>query len=144
MWQRLQTLYLAVASALLISMFFTRFATIAAPEGGELTIMYYEKAGYLTLLIVTLAANLISLFAFKKRVLQMRLAMFAAIVLVGFQILIIVDAIKVWNDMSFSVTALFPLVCIVLDVLAARAIMTDEAMVQSASRLRDYKKRHKR
>ncbi len=144
MWQRLQTLYLAVASALLISMFFIRFATIAAPEGGELTVMYYEKAPYLTLLIIALAANLFSLFAFKIRIPQMRVATFGAIILVALQAWIVVDVVRGWNQMSFSVSALFPLVGIVLDALAARAIMTDEAMVQSASRLRDYKKRHKK
>lgn len=144
MWQRLQTLYLAVASALLISMFFTRFATIAAPEGGELTIMYYEKIPYLVLLIASLAANLFSLCAFKIRIPQMRVATFGVIILTAFQAWIVVDVVREWNQMSFSVTALFPLVCIVLDALAAKSIMTDEAMVQSASRLRDYKKKHRK
>ncbi len=143
MWQRIQTLYLAIATALLASMFFCKFATILGPEGAEETIKYFEKTPYCFLLTVTLIGNIFSLFAFKIRVPQMRVATLSAILLFAFQTWIIVDVVRGWDEMVFSVTALFPLVAMVLDILAARSIMLDEAMVQSASRLRDYKRRHK-
>lgn len=143
MWQRIQTLYLAVATALLTSMFFCKFATILGPDGVETTIRYFEKVPYLVLLAVALAGNMFSLFAFKIRIPQMRVAMVAALILLAFQIWIIVDVVRGWNEMVFSVTALFPLVAMVLDILAARNIMLDEAMVQSASRLRASKRRRK-
>lgn len=143
MWQRIQTLYLAVATALLASMFFCKFATILGPDGVEISIKYFEKVPYLVLLTVALAGNVFSLFAFKIRIPQMRVAMVAALILLAFQVWIIVDVVRGWNEMVFSVTALFPLVAMVLDILAARNIMLDEAMVQSASRLRASKRRRK-
>lgn len=143
MWQRIQTLYLAVATALLTSMFFCKFATILGPDGVEISIRYFEKVPYLVLLAVALAGNMFSLFAFKIRIPQMRVATVAALILLAFQIWIIVDVVRGWNEMVFSVTALFPLVAMVLDILAARNIMLDEAMVQSASRLRASKRRRK-
>ena len=143
MWQRIQTLYLAVATALLTSMFFCKFATILGPDGVEISIKYVEKVPYLVLLAVALAGNVFSLFAFKIRIPQMRVATVAALILLAFQVWIIVDVVRGWNEMVFSVTALFPLVAMVLDILAARNIMLDEAMVQSASRLRASKRRRK-
>lgn len=143
MWQRIQTLYLAVATALLTSMFFCKFATILGPDGVKISIKYVEKVPYLVLLAVALAGNMFSLFAFKIRIPQMRVATVAALILLAFQIWIIVDVVRGWNEMVFSVTALFPLVAMVLDILAARNIMLDEAMVQSASRLRASKRRRK-
>lgn len=143
MWQRIQTLYLAVATAILTSMFFCKFATILGPDGVEISIKYFEKVPYLVLLTVALAGNMFSLFAFKIRIPQMRVAMVAALILLAFQVWIIVDVVRGWNEMVFSVTALFPLVAMVLDILAARNIMLDEAMVQSASRLRASKRRRK-
>lgn len=143
MWQRIQTLYLAVATALLISMFFCKFATILGPDGVEISIKYFEKVPYLVLLTVALAGNVFSLFAFKIRIPQMRVAMVAALILLALQSWIVVDVVRGWNEMVFSVTALFPLVAMVLDILAARNIMLDEAMVQSASRLRASKRRRK-
>lgn len=143
MWQRIQTLYLAVATAILTSMFFCKFATILGPDGVEISIKYFEKVPYLVLLTVALAGNVFSLFAFKIRIPQMRVAMVAALILLALQSWIVVDVVRGWNEMVFSVTALFPLVAMVLDILAARNIMLDEAMVQSASRLRASKRRRK-
>ena len=143
MWQRIQTLYLAVATALLTSMFFCKFATILGADGVEITVKYLEKVPYLVLIAVALAGNVFSLFAFKIRIPQMRVATVAALILLALQSWIVVDVVRGWNEMVFSVTALFPLVAMVLDILAARNIMLDEAMVQSASRLRASKRRRK-
>ena len=141
MWQRIQTLYLAVATALLTSMFFCKFATILGADGVEITVKYLEKVPYLVLLAVALAGNVFSLFAFKIRIPQMRVATVAVLILLALQSWIVVDVVRGWNEMVFSVTALFPLVAMVLDILAARNIMLDEAMVQSASRLRASRRR---
>lgn len=126
---------------LLTSMFFCKFATVIGPDGAELTIKYVEKIPYLVLLAVALAGNVFSLCAFKIRIPQMRVATVAALILLAFQSWIVVDVVRGWNEMVFSVTALFPLVAMVLDILAARNIMLDEAMVQSASRLRASRRR---
>lgn len=141
MWQRIQTLYLAIATALLASMFFCKFATIVGPQGNDLEIMYWEKIPYVTLLAISTLGNIFSLFAFKIRMPQMRVATGAAILLLAFQCWIVVDLARNWNEMSFSVTALFPLIAAILDIMAARSILLDEAMVQSSARLRASKRK---
>ena len=141
MWQRIQTLYLAIATALLASMFFCKFATIVGPQGNDLEIMYWEKIPYVTLLAISTIGNIFSLFAFKIRMPQMRVATVAAILLLAFQCWIVVDLARNWNEMSFSVTALFPLIAAILDIMAARSILLDEAMVQSSARLRASKRK---
>ena len=141
MWQRIQTLYLAIATALLASMFFCKFATIVGPHGNDLEIMYWEKIPYVTLLAISTIGNIFSLFAFKIRMPQMRVATGAAILLLAFQCWIVVDLARNWNEMSFSVTALFPLIAAILDIMAARSILLDEAMVQSSARLRATKRK---
>lgn len=141
MWQRIQTLYLAIATALLASMFFCKFATIVGPQGNDLEIMYWEKIPYVTLLVISIIGNIFSLLAFKIRMPQMRVATGAAILLLAFQCWIVVDLARNWNEMSFSVTALFPLIAAILDIMAARSILLDEAMVQSSARLRASKRK---
>lgn len=141
MWQRIQTLYLAIATALLASMFFCKFATIVGPHGNDLEIMYWEKIPYVTLLAISTIGNIFSLFAFKIRMPQMRVATGAAILLLAFQCWIVVDLARNWNEMSFSLTALFPLIAAILDIMAARSILLDEAMVQSSARLRASKRK---
>ena len=141
MWQRIQTLYLAIATALLASMFFCKFATKVGPQGNDLEIMYWEKIPYVTLLAISTIGNIFSLFAFKIRMPQMRVATGAAILLLAFQCWIVVDLARNWNEMSFSVTALFPLIAAILDIMAARSILLDEAMVQSSARLRASKRK---
>ena len=141
MWQRIQTLYLAIATALLASMFFCKFATIVGPQGNDLEIMYWEKFPYVTLLAISTLGNIFSLLAFKIRMPQMRVATGAAILLLAFQCWIVVDLARNWNEMSFSVTALFPLIAAILDIMAARSILLDEAMVQSSARLRASKRK---
>lgn len=141
MWQRLQTLYLAIATVLVVSMFFVNFATVASGDASSADAWKYtDKLAWLLFLISLASANIIALFTFKARLLQMRVSILAALLLVGFQIWIGVDFFKYRNDMVFSVSAVFPIVAAILDALAARAIALDEAMVQAASRLRKRRK----
>ena len=113
-------------------------------------VKYYEKTSYLIFLIMTLMANVISLFSFKARMLQMRVAMLSAILLVFFQIWLGVGFARfqlgigmeeTGARMIFSFTAIFPVIAAILTMLAARNIALDEAMVQSSYRLRNSKHR---
>ncbi len=141
MWQRVQTLYLAIATGLLISLFFCNCAKIVGPMGDVETVAYREKLPYLLFLIIVTAANLFALFLFKIRLFQMRVCIFTAIVLIGFQIWLGVDIIRNLRHMAFSFTAIFPIVAAILDTLAARAILSDEAVVRSASHLRSARRK---
>ena len=144
MWQRIQTLYLAIATILIGSLFFSKVATVIGPEGEDVFIMYYEKWNYLLFLISIFLANGICLLSYKVRLLQMRVAVIAALLLIGFQIWLGVDFLKHKDEMVFSFTLVFPLAAAILDLLAARNIALDEAMVQATARLRSAKRKHGR
>ncbi len=139
MWQRIQTLYLGAAAALVFSMFFCTFATIAGPDGTEITIGYSEKRQYLMLMIMMFIAHVAAVASFKSFFLQARVATIAALLAVGFQIWLGVDIVANRHDMSFSITAVFPLAAAVLDFMAAKRSMVDEmtvAAVRSAKKVR--------
>lgn len=149
MWQRVQTLYLAIATALIASLFFCNVGTSIGSDGNE-AIKYSEKLSYLIFTVMVFMANGIALFSFKARILQMRVTMLAAILLLCFQAWIGVDFARFQlglgmgeetGRMIFSLTAVFPLIAAILDFLAARNIALDEAMVQAAGRLRKSKRR---
>ena len=141
MWQRIQTLYLGIATVLIAAMFFSNFATVLEPDGTSEKIGYGEYIPYLLFLIMLVAANVMALATFKARMLQMRICILSSILLLAFQIWLAVDIIRHWNEMVFSITAVFPLVALILDLLAARGIFMDEAIVHAASHLRGDRKR---
>ena len=124
MWQRLQTLYLLIASGLLVAMYFQPYGT-----------------GFIILFSIALAAQLLAIVALKSRTLQMRLSNLAALLLLGLQIWMAVSYFTADPRPSLSFTAIFPIVAAILDFLAARAILRDELLVRSASRLRASKRK---
>ena len=132
MWQRIQTIYLALATGLLAAMFFCNKADDVS------FISYYP---YLILLIVVVLLNLLALTGYKHRIFQMRTAILSAIITVALQAWIAVDFMATHSERIFPVAAIFPIVAVILDVLAARAIFSDELMVRSAGRLRGPKKK---
>lgn len=141
MWQRIQTLYLGVATALIFSMFFCTFARIVGPDGAEITIDYSEKMGYLSLLIMTVIAHVASVASFKVFFLQARVSMIAALLATGLQVWLGIDILRNMDVMSFSFTALFPLVAAVLDFMAAKQSMVDEFTVQAVRSTRKSRRK---
>ena len=136
MWKRIQTLYLAVSAGLIASMFFCRFATIIGPEGSEEVIRYYEKTPYLILLIMLTTANVFSIATYRTRFLQARVCMLTALILTGFQIWLGVDFFMYREEMIFSVTMLFPMAAAILDLMAAKRIMTDEFILKTYKKMK--------
>ena len=139
MWQRIQTLYLGVATALIFSMFFCTFATVIGPDGAEITIGYHEKLAYLTMLIMLFTAQVAATASFKAMFLQARVSIIAALMAVGLQIWLGVDFLRFRNEMVFSFTMLFPLVAAILDIMAARRSLVDE-MTLTAIKLKRKRK----
>ena len=131
MWQRIQTLYLAIATALIAALFFCDKA-----QGVAFT-AYWP---YTVLLVIITILNIIALTTWKFRVFQVRTAVLSAIITLALQAWLVVDFIVTGNDPLFKVPAIFPLVAVILDFLAARSIWADEMMVRSASRLRSSKR----
>ena len=141
MWQRIQTLYLGISTALIFSMFFCDFATIAGPGGTEIAIAYREKLSYLSLMIMLITAHIASVASFKTFFLQARISIIAALLAFGFQIWLGIDIVRNLNDMAFSFTALFPLAAGVLDIMAAKRSMVDEMTVQAVKSARKSRRR---
>lgn len=133
MWQRVQTLYLALATALIASLFFCDKA-----EG----VSFVSYWPYLVLIILITLLDILALTTWKFRVFQVRTTVLAALLTVALQAWLVVDFIVTGNDPLFHVPAIFPLVAIILDILAARGIWADELMVRSASRLRSSKRKN--
>lgn len=137
MWQRVQTLYLMIASALVAALFFSVKAFVFGPDGTHAQeFRYIAYTPYLILLIVVALLQVIALTTFKVRVLQMRTAVLAALILVALQGWLAVDFFTADKSVVFRWTAVFPLVAALLDVWAARAIFRDQLLVESLSSLR--------
>ena len=106
----------------------------------------YVVSTYAMGAVIAAAALLafVTIFLFKKRLLQIRLC-FAQIVLqIGSLVFIAYYAyhgyksmgIFEFSGMSFGIPAVFPLVSIIFTVLALRAIAKDERLVRSLNRIR--------
>ena len=134
MWQRVQTLYLFLATALIAALFFCH-------KAGD--VFYTDYWPYLILLIVVAFLNVTALTTYKHRIFQMRTATLSAIILLGLQIWLAVDCIKTHNTPVFSLTAVFPIVAMILNLLAARGILADELLVRNSNRLRAAKRNKK-
>ena len=142
MWKKIHTIYSIIATLLSASMFFFSFATILGPEGTELKIMYYEKLPYLFMLIMLLAAGVCSIFTYRNGFLQARVCILTALMLIGFQIWLGVDFLRFRTDMVFSISAIFPIVAAILNVLAARGALVEGMTLQTAEKvLKNRKKR---
>lgn len=114
------------------------------------SLFFCDKAGdipftrytpYLILMIIIMLLSLLALTTYKHRIFQMRTAILVALITLAFQAWLVVDYFATAGDPVFHVPAIFPLVCIILDCLAAKGIFADELMVRSASRLRAAKRK---
>ncbi|MGQ1891954.1 DUF4293 domain-containing protein [Thermophagus sp. OGC60D27] len=155
MIQRIQTVYLFLAALLTGTLFFMTIADMATMDSFyELTwkgIFKVESETTTTLVVPTMALSIltiaataisfITIFLFKKRVLQIRLCGLNMGLLPGLSGLIYYlgkTGAKNLNvtDLSFNWPLVFPLIALILVFLAIRAIGKDEALVRSMDRIR--------
>lgn len=144
MWQRLQTLYLCIATGLIVALFFSVKAFTLGPVGvHSVELTYIKYTPYLILLILITILQLLAVFTFNARVFQMRTAVLSAILMIALQAWIGVDYFTADKEWIFKFTAVFPLVAAILNFIAARLILRDQLLVESVSHLRSRKKNHK-
>lgn len=144
MWQRLQTLYLCIATGLIVALFFSVKAFTLGPGGvHSVELTYIKYTPYLILLILITILQLLAVFTFNARVFQMRTAVLSAILMIALQAWIGVDYFTADKEWIFKFTAVFPLVAVILNFIAARLILRDQLLVESVSHLRSRKKNHK-
>lgn len=153
MLQRIQTVYLLIIAALAIAMLFLPLAVLqsdgqllkfdatgistmtAQPE------LIYPTWGLFALTAVVALLALVTIFLFKKRILQIRLCVFNAVLMLGIYGMF---AFLVWTfkgdlknvQMTLKIALSFPVISLILDYLAIRNIGADEALVRSLDRLR--------
>lgn len=144
MWQRLQTLYLCIATGLIVALFFSVKAFTLGPGGiHAVELTYVKYTPYLILLILITILQLLAVFTFNARVFQMRTAVLSAILMIALQAWIGVDYFTADKELIFKFTAVFPIVAAILNFIAARFILRDQLLVESISHLRSRKKNHK-
>ena len=141
MRKKSQTYFIGVATLLTISMFFCRFATIIGSRGEELGIMYYEKLPYAVMLIMLMTAGICAVFCHKFPMLQARVCILSALMLIGFQIWLGVDFFRFRNEMVFSPTMLFPLASAILNIMAARKALVDKVTLQAVKSIRSSQRK---
>ena len=144
MWQRIQTLYLALATGLIVAMLFSLKAVVPGPDGTFLQeVKYASYLPYLILLVVIALLDFLALTTFRFRVFQMRTAVLAALITIAMQAWIAVDYFTADSSLVFRLTAVFPLVAVIFDLLAARGIASDIMVAESVNHLRTRKKNRK-
>ncbi len=145
MWQRVQTLYLAVSAILTLVMLLSVKAVAYTSDGAVMEeYKYLTYAPFAILLIIILILEILSITTYKIRVFQYRTTILTALVTLGFQIWLGAEffvnlhaAAEGGAKIIYRLNVVFPLVCVILDVLAARGILADQLLVESVSRLRE-------
>jgi len=135
MLQRIQSVFLASALVLLGLLFVLPFGTMIVGQGGEGVV---RATHFPTIIIQTVAfaATLITIFLYKKRMLQIRLCVFSCVLLLGYQGYAIWQVYLLSRVAQLSVTLIAPLLAAILTFLALRGIAKDEALIRSLERLR--------
>ena len=153
MLQRIQTVYLLLIVVLTITTLFLPLAVLQAGNdlfsfdaSGVSTLMgepelIYPTWGLFALTAIIAIVALVTIFLFKRRILQIRLCVFNALLMLGFYgffAYLAYNFTSSFEGMSWSVRfgLAFPLVNLILDYLAIRNIGADEALVRSLDRLR--------
>ena len=144
MWQRIQTLYLLISTALCAVLLFGTAYRVSNPDGlTAVTYLQLQKPYFGILLGILSAMVVLALVVFKSRILQMRLSVLSAIVALGMQ------AWLAWMYFTFkgpvfSWTVILPLVICISNLLAARGCFQDQLMVESAYRVRERRRKRRK
>ena len=149
MIQRIQSVYLLVITILMIICMCNPVGSIIAStneisEFGNLCITLpdgtkdYAPWALFAILMVVAILSFVTIFLFKKRMLQIRLTIFSSIMLIGYYLALVALALMLAEGTSFTPSWIIclPFVAIVLNWLAIRGIGADEALVKAYDRLR--------
>ena len=151
MIQRIQTVFLLAAVALTGSLFFLDLATLVGAEQYKLIyrgiypMAENSKVAIPTIALAILVASatlvgLITIFLFKKRMIQIRLCGLNLGLLLGTTVMIYFLGHQSGKELTAEVSChlpiVFPLIGMVMTFMAMRAIGKDEVLVKSMDRIR--------
>ncbi|MDR2775136.1 MAG: DUF4293 domain-containing protein [Tannerella sp.] len=155
MIQRIQTVYLLIVAGLFLALIYLPVALLQS-EGnlysfevtGLNTVIQPPELAYPTWSLMAVAVIIIllalaTIFLYKKRILQIRMCIFNALLMIGFCAL---SCFYLWHfgqlpelpdmEVNIRIWAAFPVIALILNYLAIRNIGADEALVRSLERLR--------
>lgn len=154
MIQRIQTLYLLAVAAMMITAIFTPLANFMA-GAEEYNLFAFALKGaemsHSTIymgIIIALAAivPIVTIFSYKKRLLQIRLCAVEIVLLLGSLIFMGIYyylSNRIFSELglqvqitSIRIAVIFPIVSLILTYMASRAIFKDEMLVRSLDRIR--------
>jgi hypothetical protein len=109
---------------------------VALADGG-----FQSTWGLFGILLLSALVAFCTIFLFRNRMLQIRMTIFSSILLIGYYIAFCVFMFILKGDLDAMTFQLgwalcLPVVAIILNYLAFRAIYKDEVMVKAADRLR--------
>ena len=109
---------------------------VALADGG-----FQSTWGLFGILLLSALVAFCTIFLFRNRMLQIRMTIFSSILLIGYYIAFCVFMFILKGDLDATAFQLgwalcLPVVAIILNYLALRAIYKDEVMVKAADRLR--------
>ena len=150
MIQRVQTLYLL--AVVILGILLCCFAPVQflPAEGGEyVLLMPFAKWPLAVISVAIPAIALVNIFLFKHRLVQARINVVNVVLCIGYYALLalyiafVVRGYETVNDVQLAGAAWYlnvcsglPFVCIVLNMMATRRILKDEALVRAADRIR--------
>jgi hypothetical protein len=147
MIQRIQTVFILISALLIASLLKLTFAELSVNNelytfvaqgifnGDELI---FNGMAIMILIPIIALLHFIVIFLYKKRILQIRILVFSIVLLLGLFGLIFYFTYAGFDGAKvvFKIPVAFPLVAVILDYLAIRAIGKDEALIRSLNRIR--------
>jgi hypothetical protein len=155
MLQRVQTIWLFLASAAIFSLFLFPYLQIYNVDGSfralkitgvqeSLGGQIVQSESFLALTIATVVIGLIpffTIFLFKNRTLQIKLSYLAIVSILGFSFWLVQTAKQALGAVTlqsenYGLGVILPSLSVFFIVLALRGIRKDEKLIKSADRLR--------
>lgn len=147
MIQRIQTIFILVAGLLIAALFVLPFAHISVDEVIHIfnakgissdEILIFNGLPIMIFIGIITVLHFVIIFLYKKRIRQIRFLSFTIILLLGLFGMFFYFTYAGFTEpkVAFKVSVTFPILAIILDYLAIRAIGKDEALIRSMDRIR--------
>ena len=156
MIQRVQSIYLLLVTVLMSFLLVRAYAeltlnadqlltfrahAIVSDIGSDTETIYKSTIPVIALVLITAILSFINIFIYRRRIIQIRICMVNTLLLVALLITIFLYYMVTKNSLttihqSFRIPAIFPLMGIVFNIMATRAIQRDELLVNSYKRIR--------
>ena len=145
MWKKVQTWLLIAVALLLAAMFEMDFCHTIDPDTLEkFSIKFIERSQFLIFTFVCFVLTIVTMCYGRSPFSQMYLCLLNSLMLLGYQVWILVAFLKLRSVYTLGIASLFPLIAIVLLLLAIRFIARDEVEHRIAADLAgaENKNRH--